>query len=74
MLLQLAENKTVLQSHEQLLFELISRLIRMVRESPKQEGSLDALKCLAQIGPLKMQHISYYFQTDFDAFEQVDTA
>lgn len=61
----------MLQSHEQLLFELISRLIRIVRESPKQEGSLDALKCLAQIGPLKMQHISYYFQTDFDVFEQV---
>ncbi|KAH8396072.1 hypothetical protein KR222_002674 [Zaprionus bogoriensis] len=66
----IAEHKDVLQSHEQLLFELISRLIRMVRESPKQEGSLAALKCLAEIGPLKMQHISYYFQTDFDADEQ----
>jgi len=32
---------------------------------------MEALKCLAEIGPLKMQNNFYYFQTDFDAFVQV---
>jgi len=43
----------------------------MVRDSPKKESSIEALKCLAEIGPLKMQNNFYYFQTDFDAFVQV---
>ncbi|ALC48364.1 tefu [Drosophila busckii] len=60
----LAEHKHHLQDQEQLLLELYNRLIRMVRE---QEHSLEALKCLAELGPLKIKHISYYFQTDFDA-------
>ncbi|KRF80861.1 serine/threonine-protein kinase ATM [Drosophila virilis] len=66
----IAEHKEELQNHEQLLFELISRLIRMVRESGKRDNSLDAVKCLAEIGPLKMNHISYYFQTDFESIQQ----
>ncbi|KAM8719535.1 hypothetical protein ACLKA7_005726 [Drosophila subpalustris] len=66
----IADHKMELQQHDQLLFQLISRLIRIVRDSPKQESSMDALRCLAEIGPLKMQSNSYYFQTDFDAFDQ----
>jgi len=60
-----------LQENEKLLFELINKLIQMSRDSHKKSSSLDALKCLAQIGPLKLSNISYYFQTDFESFEEV---
>ncbi|XP_022209922.2 serine/threonine-protein kinase ATM [Drosophila obscura] len=67
----IAEHKDQLQSHETLLFELINRLIQMSRcAQGKESSNLNALKCLAQIGPLKLRNISYYFQTDFDSFEE----
>ncbi|BFF89361.1 serine/threonine-protein kinase ATM [Drosophila madeirensis] len=67
----IAEHKDQLQAHETLLFELINRLIQMSRCAQSKESSnLNALKCLAQIGPLKLNNISYYFQTDFDSFEE----
>ncbi|XP_052835760.1 LOW QUALITY PROTEIN: serine/threonine-protein kinase ATM [Drosophila gunungcola] len=66
----IAEHKDKLQEHEKLLFKVINRLIRMARDTHSKQSSLDALKCLAQIGPLKLSNISYYFQTDFDSFEE----
>ncbi|KAH8386431.1 hypothetical protein KR093_000425 [Drosophila rubida] len=68
----IAKHKQQLATEEQLLFHFINRLIHMVRHAEKPEHSREALKCLAEIGPLKMQHISYYFQGDFDAFEESD--
>ncbi|XP_026850238.1 serine/threonine-protein kinase ATM [Drosophila persimilis] len=67
----IAGHKDQLQAHETLLLELIKRLIQMARCAQSKESSnLDAMKCLAQIGPLKLTNISYYFQTDFDSFEE----
>ncbi|XP_016998813.2 serine/threonine-protein kinase ATM isoform X1 [Drosophila takahashii] len=66
----IAEHKDKLQENEKLLFKLINKLIQMTRDSHSKPSSLDALKCLAQIGPLKLSNISYYFQTDFDSFEE----
>ncbi|KAH8244044.1 hypothetical protein KR032_012478 [Drosophila birchii] len=66
----IAEHKDSLQENERILFEVISRLIQMARDSVSKQSSLDALKCLAQIGPLKLSNVSYYFQTDFDSFEE----
>ncbi|XP_062138082.1 serine/threonine-protein kinase ATM [Drosophila sulfurigaster albostrigata] len=66
----LAKHKQQLAAEQHLLFHFISRLIHMVRHAEKPEHSLEALRCLAEIGPLKMQHISYYFQGEFDAFEE----
>ncbi|XP_020814150.1 serine/threonine-protein kinase ATM [Drosophila serrata] len=65
-----AEHKDSLQKYERILFEVISRLIQMARDSVSKQSSLEALKCLAQIGPLKLSNVSYYFQTDFDSFEE----
>ncbi|KAH8280952.1 hypothetical protein KR054_005673 [Drosophila jambulina] len=65
-----AEHKDSLQKNERMLFDVISRLIQMARDSASKQSSLDALKCLAQIGPLKLSNVSYYFQTDFDSFEE----
>ncbi|XP_017035887.1 serine/threonine-protein kinase ATM [Drosophila kikkawai] len=66
----IAEYKDSLQKNERILFDVISRLIQMARDSVSKQSSLDALKCLAQIGPLKLSNVSYYFQTDFDSFEE----
>lgn len=68
---QIAEHKEELQNNDELLFELVSRLIQMVRESPKYYENMDALKCLAEIGPIKMKHISYYFLTDYESIQPV---
>ncbi|XP_041674601.1 serine/threonine-protein kinase ATM [Drosophila eugracilis] len=69
----IAEHKDKLQENENLLFDVINKLIQMTRDSNnKRSSSLDALKCLAQIGPLKFSKISYYFQTDFESFEKSD--
>ncbi|KAH8264195.1 hypothetical protein KR038_004388 [Drosophila bunnanda] len=67
-----AEHKDSLQKYERILFEVISRLIQMARDSVSKQSSMEALKCLAQIGPLKLSNVSYYFQTDFDSFEESD--
>ncbi|KAH8369440.1 hypothetical protein KR009_011024 [Drosophila setifemur] len=66
----IAEHKDKLQANEKLLFEVINRLIQMARDTQSKENCMDALKCLAQIGPLKLSNSSYYFQTDFDSFEE----
>ncbi|XP_017057473.2 LOW QUALITY PROTEIN: serine/threonine-protein kinase ATM [Drosophila ficusphila] len=68
----IAEHKDQLQKHGKLLFEVINRLIQMARDFSSKQSSLDALKCLAQIGPLKLANISYYFQTDFESFQESD--
>ncbi|XP_043070286.1 serine/threonine-protein kinase ATM [Drosophila grimshawi] len=70
----IAEHKDELQSHQQLLFELINRLIHMVRESPSKKGSIDAVKSLAEIGPLKLKRNSYYFQTEFEDIQQLQSS
>uniref|UniRef100_A0A6P4EBP2 Serine/threonine-protein kinase ATM n=1 Tax=Drosophila rhopaloa TaxID=1041015 RepID=A0A6P4EBP2_DRORH len=66
----IAVHKDKLQEHEKLLFDVINRLVQMSRDTHSKQSSLDALKCLAQIGPLKLSNISYYFQTDFESFEE----
>lgn len=70
-LLQIAEHKDKLQANEKLLFEVINRLVQMARDTQNKQTTLYSLKCLAQIGPLKLSNISYYFQTEFDSFEEV---
>ncbi|EDV35318.2 LOW QUALITY PROTEIN: uncharacterized protein Dana_GF11791 [Drosophila ananassae] len=66
----IAEHKDKLQANEKLLFEVINRLVQMARDTQNKQTTLYALKCLAQIGPLKLSNISYYFQTEFDSFEE----
>ncbi|XP_032588976.1 serine/threonine-protein kinase ATM isoform X2 [Drosophila mojavensis] len=70
----IAEHKEELQNNDELLFDLVSRLIQMVRESPKYNQNMDALKCLAEIGPIKMKHISYYFLTDYESIQPLTAA
>ncbi|KAH8268288.1 hypothetical protein KR026_004200 [Drosophila bipectinata] len=65
----IAGHKDKLQANEKLLFEVINRLVQMARDTQNNQ-TLYALKCLAQIGPLKLSNISYYFQTEFDSFEE----
>jgi len=69
--LQIAEHKDKVQEHEKLLFGVINKLIQMTRDAHNKTTSIDSLKCLAQIGPLKISTVSYYFQNDFEAFEKV---
>ncbi|EDX12862.1 GD20371 [Drosophila simulans] len=66
----IAEHKEKVQEHEKLLFGVINKLIQMTRDAHSKTTSIDSLKCLAQIGPLKISTVSYYFQTDFEAFEK----
>ncbi|XP_030382015.1 serine/threonine-protein kinase ATM [Scaptodrosophila lebanonensis] len=68
----IAKHKNELQKNSTLLFQLFDRLIKILRTATKRQSSIDALKCLAELGPLEMKHVSYYFQTDFDSFEEGD--
>ncbi|KAH8295345.1 hypothetical protein KR018_010145 [Drosophila ironensis] len=65
----IAKHKDELQENEKPLFEVINHLIRMARDIQNSQNAVDALKCLAQIGPLKLSNISYYFQADFGTLE-----
>ncbi|XP_039495619.1 serine/threonine-protein kinase ATM [Drosophila santomea] len=66
----IAEHKDKVQEHEKLLFGVINKLIQMTRDAHSKTISTDSLKCLAQIGPLKISTVSYYFQTDFESLEK----
>ncbi|XP_023036036.1 serine/threonine-protein kinase ATM [Drosophila willistoni] len=68
----ISEHKDKLQSNESLLFDLINRLLRLARDCHNKNTSLDALKCLAEIGPMHLRHVSYYFQTEFDTLQESD--
>lgn len=39
-------------------------LLKTVRQSQSNDISIEALKCLGEIGPLNLQQMCYYFDAD----------
>ncbi|XP_037818798.1 serine/threonine-protein kinase ATM isoform X1 [Lucilia sericata] len=69
---QISKSKRLLANDSALLYRLIRHLLQIVRETQVNAISLEALKCLGEIGPLNLNQISYYFEADFCTEEQTD--
>ncbi|XP_065364298.1 serine/threonine-protein kinase ATM isoform X2 [Calliphora vicina] len=64
--------KRYLANDSDLLYRLIRHLLQIVRQIQFENISLEALKCLGEIGPLSLNQISYYFEAEHSTDEKYD--
>ncbi|KAM7347211.1 serine/threonine-protein kinase tefu isoform 2-T3 [Cochliomyia hominivorax] len=70
---QISKFKGLLAEESDLVYRLIRHLLQIVRQTQADAISLEALKCLGEIGPLSLKQISYYFEAEESIEEQTDS-
>lgn len=63
--MQITQYKQNLAQDDDLLFRLIKNLLQIIRQNHNNNESIEALKCLGFLGPLRLNKISFYFDIDY---------